>query len=51
MSRFSKETLQVDYIEERMIVVALMVGLAPSKLLFSLSKNPPTQMADLIMKA
>lgn len=34
-----------------MIMTALMAGLIPSKFLFSLSKNPPTRMADLIVKA
>lgn len=51
MARFNKEALQVDDLDERMIVAALMAGLAPSKLLFSLSKNPPTRMADLMIKA
>lgn len=43
--------LQVDDDEEKMIVVALMVELLPSKLLFSLSKNPLSYMADLMVKA
>lgn len=51
MTRFNKEALKVDGANERMIVAALMVGLAPSKLLFSLSKNPPTRMAYLMVKA
>lgn len=34
-----------------MIIVALMAELLPSKLLFSLSKNPPTHMANLMVKA
>lgn len=51
MSRFNKETLQVDDVDKRMIVATLMTGLLSSKLLFSLSKNPPTCMADLMVKA
>lgn len=43
--------LQVDDTEEKMIVATLMVGLLPSKFLFSLSKNPPSSMADLMVKA
>lgn len=33
-----------------MVVVALMAGLIPFKFLFSLSKNPLTKLADLIVK-
>lgn len=51
MTQFNKEALQVDDANDRMIVVALMAGLERSKLLFSLSKNPPTRMADLMVKA
>lgn len=50
MFRFNKETLQVDDADKRMIVTALMVGLMPSKFLFSLSKNPLIRMADLMVK-
>lgn len=51
MSRFNKETLQVDDVDEKMIITALMARLLPSKLLFSFSKNPPTNMTDLMVKA
>lgn len=51
MSQFNKETLQVDDVDKKMIVDALMVGLLPSKFLFSLPKNPPSRMADLMVKA
>lgn len=51
MSQFNKEALQVDDTDENMIVAALMAGLLPSKLLFSLSKNPLSRMADLMVKA
>lgn len=51
MSRFNGEMLQVDDAEEKMIVAALMTGLLPSKFLCSLSKNPPSHMADLMVKA
>lgn len=40
MSRFNREMLQVDDANEKMIVAALMARLLPSKLLFSLYKNP-----------
>lgn len=50
MSQFNKETLQVYNANERIIVATLTVGLMPSKFLFSLSKNPPTWMADLMVK-
>lgn len=51
MSQFNKKILQVDDAKEKMIVVALMVGLQPSKFLFSLSKDPSSCMVDLIVKA
>lgn len=50
MSQFNKEALQVDDVDERMIVMALMAGFTPSKLLFSLSKNPLTWLANFMVK-
>lgn len=51
VSRFNKKMLQVDDAEEKVVVATLMVGLLPSKFLFSLLKNLPLHMADLMLKA
>lgn len=51
MSLFNKEMMQVDDVEEKVIMAALMVRLLPSKFLFSLSKNPPSHMAYLMVKS
>lgn len=40
MSQFNKEALQVKDADEKIIVATMMTRLLPSKLLFSLSKNP-----------
>lgn len=51
MSWFNRETQEVDDAEEKIIVATLMVGLLPSKFLFSLSKNPSSHIIDLMVKA
>lgn len=50
MSWFNKEVLQVDDADKKMIIATLMARLLPSKLLFSLSKNPLSRIADLMVK-
>lgn len=50
MSKFNREILQVDNAKEKMIMAALMAGLLPSKFLVSLSKNPLSHMANLMVK-
>lgn len=47
---FNKEMLQVDDTKEKVVVATLMTGLLPFKFLFSLSKNHPLRMADLMLK-
>lgn len=51
MSWFNREMLQVNDVEEKMIMAALMAGLLPLKFMFSFSKNPPSRVADLMVKA
>lgn len=51
MSQFNKEALQVNEADGKMIIVALTAEMLPFKLLFSLSKNPPSRMTDLMVKA
>lgn len=43
--------LQVEDAKEKVIVATLMVGLFPSKLIFSLLKNLSSCMVDLKLKA
>lgn len=50
VSRFNKETLTVDDLDDKVSVTAFMSGIQPGKLLFSLAKRPPTDMAELMLR-
>lgn len=51
VGRFNQEMLVVDDVDDKVAVTAFMSGIRPGKLLFSLSKRPPLDMAELMLRA
>lgn len=51
VSRFNQEVMQVDNADEKVVLIAFMGGLLPTKLLFSLSKSPRSNMVELMLGA
>ena len=51
ITRFNKETLSIDEADDKILVVAFANGLRKGKLLFSLYKNDPKTMSDVLYKA
>ena len=51
VGRFNQETLAVDDVDDKVAVTAFMSGIRTGKLLFSLSKRPPHDMAELMLRA
>ncbi|XP_059658664.1 uncharacterized protein LOC132304990 [Cornus florida] len=51
IGRFNTEMLQVDDVDDKVTLTAFMGGLQSSKFLFSLSKDPPNSMVELLIKA
>ncbi|XP_059629876.1 uncharacterized protein LOC132272805 [Cornus florida] len=51
INRFNIEMLQVDKADDKVTLTAFMGGLHTSRFLFSLSKEPPTSMAELLVRA
>ncbi|XP_059639766.1 uncharacterized protein LOC132282162 [Cornus florida] len=51
ISRFNTEMLQVEEADDKVALAALMGGLQTSRFLFSLSEEPPTNMAELLVRA
>ncbi|XP_058075766.1 uncharacterized protein LOC131224249 [Magnolia sinica] len=51
ISRFNKEALQVDDYSDKMILSAMISGLKEGRFLFSIGKNPPTTLGELINHA
>lgn len=51
VTKFNKGVLQVDKANEKMMLIAFMEELFPSKFLFSLSKSSPTNMTKLMLWA
>ena len=51
--RFNSESLRVDIPDEKLAITALIVGLSiqSKDLMFSISKNPQTSMAEVLTKA
>lgn len=43
--------MQVDDADEKVVLTAFMGGLLPTRFLFSLSKSPLSNMAELILQA
>ena len=51
MKRFNKVVLEIDEADEQVIMTTFKAGLINPNLVFSLGKNPPTLMMDLLFKA
>ncbi|XP_059663781.1 uncharacterized protein LOC132309494 [Cornus florida] len=51
ISRFNTEMLQVEEADDKVALTAFMGGLQTSRFLFSLSEEPPTSMAELLVRA
>ena len=49
--KIKKEVLQVDEAEDQVLLTAFQAGLRSEDFLFSITKNPPGTMADLLLKA
>ena len=51
ITRFNKEALSIDEADDKILVVAFTIGLWKGKFLFSLYKNDPKTMSDVLYKA
>ena len=51
ISRFNKEALSIDEADEKILVAAFTNGLQKGKFLFSLYKNDPKTMSDVLYRA
>ena len=51
ISRFNKEALSTDEADDKILVTAFTNGLRKGKFLFSLYKNDPKTMLDVLYKA
>ena len=51
ISRFNKEALSIDEADDKILVAAFMNGLRKGKFLFSLYKNDPKTMSEVLYKA
>ena len=50
ITRFNKEVLSIDKVDDKILVATFMNGLQKGKLLFSLYKNDPKTMSDVLYK-
>ncbi|XP_030923042.1 uncharacterized protein LOC115949920 [Quercus lobata] len=51
ITRFNKEALSIDETDDKILVVAFTSGLRKGKFLFSLNKNDPKTMLDVLYRA
>ena len=51
ITRFNKEALLIDEVDDKILVAAFMNGLRKGKFLFSLYKNDPKTMSEVLYKA
>ena len=51
IARFNKETLSIDEADDKILVAAFRNGLRKGKFLFSLYKNDPKTMLDVLYRA
>ena len=51
ISRFNKEALSIDEADDKILVTAFTNGLRKGKLLFSLFKNDPKTMSEVLYRA
>lgn len=50
MTRFNKEALLIDKADDKVLVIAFINGLQPGEFLFSIYKNDPKTMAEMLYK-
>ena len=51
VTRFNKELLQVDEVEDQVILTTLYTGLLPRDFFFSINKSPPKTVVEFLYKA
>ncbi|XP_030924959.1 uncharacterized protein LOC115951993 [Quercus lobata] len=51
ISRFNKEALSIDEVDDKILVTAFTNGLKKGKFLFSLYKNDPKTMSEVLYRA
>ena len=51
MTRLNKEVLLIDKVDDRLLVTAFTNGLQSGEFLFSIYKNDPKTMIDMLFKA
>ena len=51
ITRFNKETLSIDEANDKILMATFINGLRKGKFLFSLYKNDPKTMSDVLYKA
>ena len=51
IAHFNKEALSIDEIDDKILMAAFTNGLRKGKFLFSLYKNDPKTMSDVLYKA
>ena len=51
ITRFNKKALSIDKADNKILVAAFMNGLRKGKFLFSLYKNNPKTMSDVLYRA
>ena len=51
MKRFTRETLEVDEVDNKVQLTTFKVGLKSRDFVISLTKNPPRTMAEMLLKA
>jgi hypothetical protein len=51
LTRFNKETLLVDGVDDKVVLTTFISGLQPGDFLFSVYKDPPTSMLEMMYEA
>nr|XP_023889038.1 uncharacterized protein LOC112001104 [Quercus suber] len=51
VKRFTRETLEVDEVDDMVQLTTFKVGLKSRELISSLAKNPPKTMSEMLLKA
>ena len=51
MKRFTRETLEVDKVDDKVQLMTFKAGLKSREFMVSLAKNPPKTMAEMLLKA
>ena len=51
VKRFTRETLEVDEVDDKVQLTTFKAGLKSKEFVVSLAKNPPKTMAEMLLKA